>query len=182
MSKSKKPRNISLRRQKRLAIATNQSAENQASAALRDLLVQLKAVGLYCPGVAEGMAADYEGLSFARAEAAIAARNNAPTAFVQDIRSAPVIPAAEAMPPRVLVVMDGGLIHEVLSDAPVSVLVVDYDVEGADEDQVVDLRQNNNEETAEATLSMWCPTPEQEVVQLRYDEFAVHTSELSQAA
>lgn len=34
--------------------------------------------------------------------------------------------------PRIVIVMDGGLVQQVLADRPVEVLVVDYDVDGAD--------------------------------------------------
>jgi hypothetical protein len=43
----------------------------QITEALRDLLDQLEAVGIYSPGEDAGQWADAEGLSFSQAEAAI---------------------------------------------------------------------------------------------------------------
>lgn len=177
MSKSKKRRNISGRQKQPVALMVSPAADGPARAALRDLLDQMKGVGIYIPGVDEGVVADYAGLSFARAEQAINDDANAAgpsTIAVQANR--PPSDSTHAPTPRVVVVMDGGLIHDVLCDSPVSVLVVDYDVEGADEDQVVEIRQNHNEDVAEATLSMWEPSPEMEFVQERFDEFAEHQS------
>lgn len=38
--------------------------------------------------------------------------------------------------PRVVIVVDGGLVHEVIADSPISATVVDFDVECADEDEI----------------------------------------------
>lgn len=38
------------------------------------------------------------------------------------------------MTPKILIHMEGGLIQSVFSDAPVEVYVVDYDIDGVEED------------------------------------------------
>lgn len=45
----------------------------------------------------------------------------------------------DAPNPRIVVEMDGGLIETVSADADVDLIVVDYDVEGADEDRIVEI-------------------------------------------
>jgi predicted RNA-binding Zn-ribbon protein involved in translation (DUF1610 family) len=46
----------------------------------------------------------------------------------------------EAKPVRVLVLLDGGLVQGVLADKPdVEVAVLDQDIEGADEDEIVEV-------------------------------------------
>lgn len=40
------------------------------------------------------------------------------------------------MKPTVVVVIEGGLVHSAIADVPASVVVVDLDTEGADEDKV----------------------------------------------
>jgi hypothetical protein len=37
---------------------------------------------------------------------------------------------------RLVVFMDGGLIHQVLSNEPIELVIVDYDLEGLEEDEV----------------------------------------------
>jgi len=182
MSKSKKRRNISGRQKQPVALTVTPAADGPARAALRDLLDQLKGVGIYIPGVDEGVVADYAGLSFARAERTINDDANAAgpsTMAVQANR--PPSDSTPAPTPRVVVVMDGGLIQDVMCDSPVSILVVDYDVEGADEDQVVEILQTLYEDYAEATLSMWEPSAELEFVQHRFNEYAEHRSGVTQA-
>jgi hypothetical protein len=46
---------------------------DDAAGALRDLLEQLRGIGIYVPGLSEGQWADAEGLSFTRAEFALSA-------------------------------------------------------------------------------------------------------------
>ena len=46
----------------------------------------------------------------------------------------------EEQPVRILVVVDGGLVQDVLADKPgVEVAVLDQDLDGADEDEIVDV-------------------------------------------
>lgn len=52
---------------------------------------------------------------------------------------------SESAPARVVVSMDGGLIQNVSADSPVRLLLVDYDVETADEDRVIEVPQMNAE-------------------------------------
>ena len=54
------------------ALAYVNRPDDDAAAALRDLLDQLQRIGIYVPGMDEGQWADAQGLSFARAEAAVA--------------------------------------------------------------------------------------------------------------
>lgn len=43
-------------------------------------------------------------------------------------------------PVRIVIIMDGGLIEQIITaGVPVEVLIMDYDIEGADEDRIVDL-------------------------------------------
>jgi hypothetical protein len=44
-------------------------------------------------------------------------------------------------PPRVLVHLDGGLVQDIIADAPVHAVVIDYDVEGADVAELFDVPQ-----------------------------------------
>lgn len=39
--------------------------------------------------------------------------------------------------PRIVIKMEGGLIQEIGSDQPVTVLLLDYDIEGADEEDLI---------------------------------------------
>lgn len=39
--------------------------------------------------------------------------------------------------PRIVIKVEGGLITHVLSDQPVEALVIDYDIDGVDEDTIV---------------------------------------------
>lgn len=45
--------------------------------------------------------------------------------------------------PRVIVTMEGGLIHNISSDAPVDVMVIDYDTEGLDEGLITQVGQTD---------------------------------------
>jgi hypothetical protein len=51
--------------------------------------------------------------------------------------------------PKVVVFIEGGLVQEVISDSPVNFAVVDYDIEGADDDDIADIPQGDGT-TAEA--------------------------------
>lgn len=46
-------------------------------------------------------------------------------------------PATPGVTPRIVIVMDGGLVQNVLADTLVEVVKVDYDVDGCDEDDGV---------------------------------------------
>lgn len=48
---------------------------------------------------------------------------------------------SEAKKPRLVVVMEGGIIHGLVADAPIEVAVVDYDAEGAEPDFVSQVAQ-----------------------------------------
>lgn len=48
---------------------------------------------------------------------------------------------SEARKPRLVVVMEGGVIQALVADAPMEVAVVDYDAEGADPDFVSQVAQ-----------------------------------------
>ena len=43
--------------------------------------------------------------------------------------------------PRIVIVIEGGLVQEVLSTEPVNYAVVDYDIEGTEEDNLVAMPQ-----------------------------------------
>ena len=45
--------------------------------------------------------------------------------------------AEAAIRPQVLLIMDGGIIHEVIGDRPVDVTILDYDTDGATDDEVL---------------------------------------------
>lgn len=51
--------------------------------------------------------------------------------------------------PRVAVFMEGGIIQDIYFGSPVKVLVVDYDIEGLDEDRIV------KTPGGEATVDLW---------------------------
>lgn len=40
---------------------------------------------------------------------------------------------------RIAVTLEGGLVQSVLAEEPVEVIVVDYDVEGASEDEIIEI-------------------------------------------
>jgi hypothetical protein len=46
------------------------------------------------------------------------------------------------MKPTVVIVLQGGLLSQVLADEPVEAILVDYDVEGADEESIVQIQQS----------------------------------------
>lgn len=53
--------------------------------------------------------------------------------------------------PRVVVALEGGLVQGASSDLPVDMVVVDYDTEGGDDEDIVDLPQNDGS-TAESFI------------------------------
>lgn len=53
----------------------------------------------------------------------------------------------------IAVVLEGGLVQSVLSDAPANVLVIDYDIEGADEDDLTQITFFDGK-TEEAQVSL----------------------------
>ncbi|MBG6083064.1 hypothetical protein [Rubrivivax gelatinosus] len=55
---------------------------------------------------------------------------------------------------RIVVCLDGGLVQSVVSAAPIEVLVVDYDVEGADADELTAIDQGDGT-VAEGSCSLW---------------------------
>lgn len=55
---------------------------------------------------------------------------------------------------RIVVCLDGGLVQSIVSAAPLDVLVVDYDVEGADEDDLTAVDQGDGT-VADASCSLW---------------------------
>lgn len=46
--------------------------------------------------------------------------------------------------PKVVIVLDGGLVQDILSTIAVDVAVVDYDVEGVDEDRLTEIPQGDD--------------------------------------
>jgi hypothetical protein len=44
---------------------------------------------------------------------------------------------------RIAIIMDGGLIHNILADEEVEITIVDYDVEGAEEEDLTEVPQND---------------------------------------
>jgi hypothetical protein len=71
---------------------------------------------------------------------------------------------------RVVVMMEGGLIHGILSDVDTEVLILDADTEGADENQVkeialLDDEGNLSNMKEENYISMWDVPGEPNIVQ-----------------
>jgi hypothetical protein len=61
--------------------------------------------------------------------------------------------------PRILVIVEGGLVTDILTDTPVEVRVVDYDNAGEDEESdTVNITQVG-EHTEKASVADWSPTP-----------------------
>jgi len=56
--------------------------------------------------------------------------------------------------PRVVVTIAGGLVSEVHADAPVSLAILDHDVEGVDEDQVREILETDGSRV-ETTIGHW---------------------------
>lgn len=56
--------------------------------------------------------------------------------------------------PRVVVTLEGGLVSGAVADQPVNLLVIDYDVEGAADDEISEIPQDNGR-TAGAIASFW---------------------------
>jgi hypothetical protein len=63
-------------------------------------------------------------------------------------------PAEPDEPMRIVVCLDGGLVTSVVAAAPLDVLVVDYDVEGADEEDLDEIDQGDGT-VADAAVSRW---------------------------
>lgn len=59
--------------------------------------------------------------------------------------------------PRVVIEIDGGLVQDVCSDVPIDVIILDYDVEGCDDDRVKTL--DFMVDPREAYVSWWEPDP-----------------------
>ena len=62
--------------------------------------------------------------------------------------------------PKVVVMMEGGVIYDILSSVPMEVLILDADTEGADEDRIqeivlLDDEGNPSDMTEENYVSMW---------------------------
>ena len=66
-------------------------------------------------------------------------------ARAQQLLSAPPVPAPAAKPARVLITLEGGLVQGGCSDVPVSVIVVDYDVEGTEEGDTMPVPQDEGD-------------------------------------
>ncbi len=47
----------------------------------------------------------------------------------------------ESMDTKIIVIMEGGLIHEVIADGPVEVLTLDHDIEGGDQEYIREIPQ-----------------------------------------
>lgn len=61
---------------------------------------------------------------------------------------------AMAPEPHVVVTIAGGLVAEIHADAPVSLAILDYDVEGVDEDQIREIPETDGSRS-EATIGHW---------------------------
>jgi hypothetical protein len=44
---------------------------------------------------------------------------------------------------RIAIIMEGGLIHNILADEEVGIMIVDYDIEGAEEEDLTEVPQND---------------------------------------
>ncbi len=69
-------------------------------------------------------------------------------AMLTNVRAAIIAP-----PPRVAIICDGGLVQEVIADIPMRAIVCDYDVEGADEEDLTKIPQNEGEDDQPASIS-----------------------------
>ncbi len=56
--------------------------------------------------------------------------------------------------PRIVVALEGGLVSGVVVDQPSTLLTIDYDVEGADEDEISEIPQDDGR-TASAIVGHW---------------------------
>lgn len=55
--------------------------------------------------------------------------------------------------PRVIIFVEGGVVHDIMSDSPIEIRVVDYDVEGSDDYQTIKLSEGP--ETHDVRLSKY---------------------------
>lgn len=55
--------------------------------------------------------------------------------------------------PKIVVVMEGGVLHQVLSERPVDLIKVDYDVDGANPDKLVSIPQKGLGEDGEGVVT-----------------------------
>ena len=71
--------------------------------------------------------------------------------------------------PRAVVALDGGLVQSVAAGFPLDVMVVDYDVEGADAGELSAIDQGDGT-TADAACSAWTPINGVTVSERRLEE------------
>lgn len=66
-----------------------------------------------------------------------------------DMVSGTTITSAKTPTPRVVICLQGGIVNDILGDAPVEVAIVDYDTDGADpdDDKIVAIDQGDGFET-----------------------------------
>ena len=76
--------------------------------------------------------------------------------FIRDARRA----LQTAKPPRLAVVLEGGIVHAVVSDNAVdlAVAVIDYDIEGAGDDELSPVPQGDGT-SVDAVVACWNATP-----------------------
>lgn len=60
----------------------------------------------------------------------------------------------EAGNPTIIVAIEGGLVNAVVADSPVELLTIDYDVDGADEDEIIPVPQDEGR-VSDAIISIW---------------------------
>ena len=61
------------------------------------------------------------------------------------------------MKPRVVITMEGGLIQDISTDTEMEILVLDFDIEGGDEDRIKTVRQYPDGDEAEAYIIDYDP-------------------------
>ena len=44
---------------------------------------------------------------------------------------------------RIAIIMEGGIIHDILADEEVDITIVDYDIEGAEDEELMKVPQND---------------------------------------
>lgn len=81
--------------------------------------------------------------------------------------------------PRIVIVMDGGLIQQILADTDVEIATIDYDVEGTEDERLTAIPQQGG--GVEAAYC-WTQDAPDEIDKERVDElFAVIDREVSRA-
>jgi hypothetical protein len=72
---------------------------------------------------------------------------------------------------RIVIVMDGGLIQHILGNtADVEIAMIDYDIEGADEDTLIDIPQTEQLFGAKEQAYCWTQAEPDEINPVRVDQ------------